>query len=140
MGMLLAVGALLAQASSPQLPAPMEIRVPEYPEIAVKAQMADTVEVEETISSTGAVVAAKVNGKANPLLGAEALKAAREWTFDGSAAPTRRYVIKFEFAVDVAGEAETACYVGPSSATVSLPTQTVRIRGWLRPGLSTEVY
>jgi len=140
MVMLLSLGLVFAQVASPQLPVPVEIRIPEYPEEAVKAQMADTVEVEETISSNGAVVSSKVTGKANPLLGAAALKAAREWRFDGSASQTRKYVIKFEFAVDVDAESKTECFVGPVSATVLLPTQTVRIRGWLRPAPLTMVY
>jgi TonB family protein len=129
----LLIAVLLAQLDSPQLPVPLEIRVPEYPEIALKAQMAQVVEVEETVAADGSVSSAAVRG--NPLspLGGAALRAAREWRFNTVTSPTaRKYVIRFEFAVDSQPTTEGSCFVGPQSVTISLPTQTVRIRGWLR--------
>jgi TonB family protein len=109
------------------------MRIPEYPDVAVKAQMAQVVEIEETINPDGTVASSAVRGKALPPLSAAALKAAREWKFSAGPPDTmRKYVIRFEFAVDVDSAWEGACSVGPQSVTISLPTQTVRIRGWLR--------
>jgi TonB family protein len=124
---------VLCQASSPQIPIPLEIRIPEYPDVAVKAQMAQVVEVEETINPDGTVASAAVLGKALPPLSAAALRAAREWKFSaGPANSMRKYVIRFEFTVDVDSASESGCWIGPQSVSISLPTQTVRIRGWLR--------
>ena len=141
MNLLLLLGIALLEPSSQQLPTPVEIRIPEYPEVAVKARMADVVEVEESISSDGAVATAVVIGKANPLLTAAALKAAREWRFAGdSGHATRKYVIRFEFTVDVDAAGKSECPVGPPSVSLLLPLQTVRIRAWLRPGPPTVNY
>lgn len=137
---LIILGLVLAQPASPQVPVPVEIRIPEYPEVAIKARMGEVVEVEESIAPDGTVSAAVVHGKALPPLSAASLRAARDWKFNGDASrPTRKYVIRFEFTVDVDSEWQSDCYVGPTSVTISLPTQTVHIRGWLRPGLPTVV-
>jgi len=129
---------LLAQVGSPQLPVPVEIRVPEYPEIAVKAQMAQVVEVEESVAPDGSVSSAAIRGNPLPPLGGAALRAAREWRFNGvTSGPIRKYVIRFEFTVDSEATAQGGCPVGPQSVPISLPTQTVRVRGWLRYGTTT---
>jgi TonB family protein len=124
---------LLAHVDSPQLPVPLEIRVPEYPEIAVKAQMAQVVEVEEIVASDGSVSSTAVRGNPLPPLGDAALRAAREWKFNGVTSPAlRKYVIRFEFTVDSEPATQGGCFMGPQSVTIFLPLQTVRIRGWLR--------
>lgn len=129
---------VLAQVGSPQLPVPVEIRVPEYPEIAVKAQMAQVVEVEESVAPDGNVSSAAARGNPLPPLGGAALKAAREWKFNGvTSEAIRKYVIRFEFMVDSAATTQCGCFLGPQSVTISLPTQTVRVRGWLRYGTTT---
>jgi TonB family protein len=128
----LLLAALLAQVGSPQLPVPVEIRVPEYPEVAIKALMAQVVEVEESVAPDGTVSSASVRGNPLPPLSAAALRAAREWKFNGISSSTiRKYVIRFEFTVDSEALSQGGC-PGPQSVTISLPAQTVRLRGWLR--------
>lgn len=129
---------LLAQAGSPQLPVPVEIRVPEYPEIALKAQMDQVVEVETIVAPDGMVASAAVRGHPLPPLGGAALRAAREWRFNGVESPAnRKYVIRFEFTVDSEPIGQGGCQVGPQSVTILLPSQTVRVRGWVRYGTTT---
>ena len=128
------LAATIASATS-GLPVPVEIRVPEFPEAAVKARMTAVVEVSATVLPDGSVSNAVVVGDAPPLLSASALNASREWRFAGSAVSEKRaYVIRYEFVVDAdVPRSDSLCYVGPSTATVMLPLQTVRIRGLLRP-------
>ena len=135
------VASLLAGTGSPQALVPLEIRAPEYPEIAVRAHMSATVQVEVSVTAEGSVASSAVVGKAPPLLSAAAVKAAREWHFvPPSEFTVRKLVLTFEFTVDTEAPSEGQCMVGPPTISVYLPTNTVRIRGWFRPLPPTVTY
>jgi TonB family protein len=135
------VGLLLAGTGSPQALVPLEIRAPEYPEVAVKARMADTVRVEVFVTTDGSVASSAVVSKSPLLLSAAAIKAAREWHFvPPSESTVRKLVLTFEFTVDTEAPSEGQCLVGPPTISVYLPTNTVRIRGWFRPPPPTVTY
>ena len=130
----------LAQSQSPALPVPVELRIPEYPETAIKARISGVVEVTLSVSPDGTVASAVASQDAPLLISGAAVRAAREWRFVASAdVQLRQYVVRFEFAVDVDAPSKGgACFVGTSSAVVLLPLQTVRIRGWLRHAVTSN--
>ena len=137
--MLLALLLATTVASAPQVPVPIEVRVPDYPESAVKARITGLVEVTASVSPDGTVTSAAAAPNAPPIISASALRAAREWRFAAASGPeTRLYVIRFEFSVDLDSQYKgDQCFVGPTTATVLLPLQTVRVRGWLRQSITT---
>jgi len=127
------------QSQSPVLPVPVAVGIPEYPEAAVKARITGLVEVTLSVSPDGTVANAVADVASPPLINVAAVRAAREWRFQASDLSSQRpYVVRFEFSVDDTPAAnDERCYVGPSSAIVLLPLQTVRIRGWKRSAHTT---
>ena len=75
----LALAMVNSEASDPKV---QEIRAPEYPEAAVKAQMAGTVRLSLSVAGDGSVRSAEVEKSLNPFLDATALRAAREWRYE----------------------------------------------------------
>jgi len=137
--MFLAILLATTLGQSSQVPVPVEIRVPEYPESAVKARITGLVEVTAVVSPDGTVTSVAASPNAPPIISASAVRAAREWRFAAGPTPEGRlYVIRFEFSVDLDSQYKgDQCFVGPATATVLLPLQTVRVRGWLRQSTTT---
>jgi TonB family protein len=134
------VASLLFATSAASQLVPVQVQAPEYPEVAVKAQMTGTVKVSVAVAPDGSVTSADAGGKPNPLLAAVSEAAAREWRFEPNLDRAETTIIlTFEFAVKVDQPAKSECFVGPSRVTVVLPS-TVRILGWSRPPPRTVNY
>ena len=126
----LALAMVNSEASDPKV---QEIRAPEYPEAAVKAQMAGTVRLSLSVAGDGSVRSAEVEKSLNPLLDATALRAAREWRYEPTNdSQVRKAVAIFEFSLVVSAPSDGTCVVGPSQVTVRLPN-LVKIQGWSQP-------